>query len=100
MDPFRLEGETALITGGGTGLGLAIARCMVKAGARVTQGETIGFVGSTGWATGPHLHYEFRIAGEARRKARRPAERTISLSALPRGAGFAWRWCGRRRARR
>lgn len=35
MDPFRLEGETALITGGGTGLGLAIAGCMVKAGARV-----------------------------------------------------------------
>ncbi len=33
--PFRLEGETALITGGGTGLGLAIARCMVWAGARV-----------------------------------------------------------------
>jgi NAD(P)-dependent dehydrogenase (short-subunit alcohol dehydrogenase family) len=34
-NPFRLDGETALITGGGTGLGLGIARCMVKAGARV-----------------------------------------------------------------
>ena len=34
-DPFRLEGETALITGGGTGLGLAIARCMAFAGAKV-----------------------------------------------------------------
>jgi gluconate 5-dehydrogenase len=33
--PFRLEGETALITGGGTGIGLGIARCMVKAGACV-----------------------------------------------------------------
>ncbi len=32
---FRLEGETALITGGGSGLGLAIARCMAAAGARV-----------------------------------------------------------------
>jgi len=34
-NPFRLDGETALITGGGTGLGLAIARCMASAGAKV-----------------------------------------------------------------
>ncbi len=38
----------------------------LKAGAPVRQGDTIGYVGMTGWATGPHLHYEFRIAGEAR----------------------------------
>jgi murein DD-endopeptidase MepM/ murein hydrolase activator NlpD len=35
----------------------------VRAGARVRQGEPIGFVGSTGFATGPHLHYEFKIGG-------------------------------------
>jgi murein DD-endopeptidase MepM/ murein hydrolase activator NlpD len=35
----------------------------VRAGARVRQGEPIGFVGATGFATGPHLHYEFKISG-------------------------------------
>lgn len=38
----------------------------LRPGVRVQQGDTIGYVGATGWATGPHLHYEFRINDEAR----------------------------------
>jgi murein DD-endopeptidase MepM/ murein hydrolase activator NlpD len=36
----------------------------LKRGRRVSQGEVIGTVGMTGWATGPHLHYEFRVNGQ------------------------------------
>lgn len=35
----------------------------IKKGARVAQGDVIGYVGSSGWSTGPHLHYEFRNNG-------------------------------------
>ena len=38
----------------------------VRPGSRVTMGSTIGYVGMTGWATGPHLHFEIRIDGVAK----------------------------------
>lgn len=40
-----------------------LSKIHVTKGQSVSQGKTIGLVGATGWATGPHLHFEFRVNG-------------------------------------
>ena len=50
----------------------------LRKGQRISQGQIIGQVGMTGLATGPHLHYEFRVHGEHRDPV------TVALPAQPR----------------
>jgi murein DD-endopeptidase MepM/ murein hydrolase activator NlpD len=40
-----------------------LSRIAVHKGQSISQGQNVGLVGATGWATGPHLHFEFRING-------------------------------------
>ncbi len=60
----------------------------IRVGSRVRQGETIGFVGMTGLATGPHLHYEYLLNGVHMNPetVRLPGAEPLDAAALPRFA--------------
>lgn len=51
----------------------------MKNGARVSQGDVIGYVGSTGLASGPHLHYEFHVNGQVRNPVTVPLPKSIGI---------------------
>lgn len=64
-----------------------LSRIDVKRGQRIEQGQRIGAVGSTGWSTGPHLHFEFRVNGIHQDPVRiAKAAETIPLPAQARAA--------------
>ena len=67
-----------------------LSRIGVKAGDNVMQGETIGAVGQTGVATGPHLHFEFRIDNDPQDPTEVLAEQRENVPVTPAGkAAFA-----------
>jgi murein DD-endopeptidase MepM/ murein hydrolase activator NlpD len=64
-----------------------LSRINVRKGQSVSQGQNIGAVGQTGWATGPHLHFEFRVNGMHRDPllmARQSESVPVAASAKPR----------------
>jgi len=63
-----------------------LSRIDVHAGQNVSQGQRIGAIGATGWATGPHLHFEFRVNGmhqDPVQYARRSDGATLSAEVKP-----------------
>ncbi|WP_052961365.1 MULTISPECIES: peptidoglycan DD-metalloendopeptidase family protein [unclassified Leucobacter] len=69
VGPVNMGGNEIYVAGS-NGIGTRyshLSRFAVKEGQRVRQGQTIGYVGATGMATGPHLHYMVQPGGDAAR---------------------------------
>ena len=62
----------------------------LHAGSRVAQGDVIGYVGQTGWATGPHLHYELRVGDTPRDPLRVAMPDGEPMPASSRAAFVTW----------
>jgi murein DD-endopeptidase MepM/ murein hydrolase activator NlpD len=63
-----------------------LSRIDVQPGRAVTQGQRVGAMGQTGWATGPHLHFEFRVNGVHRNPtaiARNGGAATLTAAGKP-----------------
>jgi murein DD-endopeptidase MepM/ murein hydrolase activator NlpD len=85
-------GNTVIVrhAGGKETLYAHLSRVDVRKGQRVEQGQRAGLVGATGWATGPHLHFEFRVGGVHRDpKLLAKAAETVRLPPASQRAFFA-----------
>ena len=64
-----------------------LSRISVQRGQSISQGQNVGLVGQTGWATGPHLHFEFRVNGQHKdplQIARRSETVPVAAASKPR----------------
>ncbi len=63
-----------------------LSRINVRQGQHISQGQTLGLVGATGWATGPHLHFEFKLDGkqvDPVKMARNSEAQSLSAASRP-----------------
>ena len=58
----------------------------MRRGKAVKQGDVIGYVGRSGWATGDHLHYEFHVNGQHRDPLKVKLPRSLEIASHQRNA--------------